>query len=505
MIYSYNTLGFYETKGNRQYDNTGNIRVLHHFETNKIPAFQVIVLGTIISASYKLFDIDDVQIATGSVAVENAVREDSTVYSRLIFLGTTLASKDDGFYYMEITYTNSGSYSGYSALGQTSRDWIGMTSAPNGNVYATVDGGDIYMQTGGTGNFIALSQTSRDWRQIAAAPNGNIYAVVSSGDIYMQTGGTGNFIALSQSTRNWYGITVAANGNAYASVNTGDIYMQTGGTGAFVALSQTTRLWRGMTVANGNVYACTTLGDIYMQTGGADDFEALLQTTRLWHGMAAASNGDVYAIVLGGETYVQRNGTGQFVSIDDQTELWRDITVDADDSIYSCVYGEDIYEQTLSAGGDNLAYTDVFCWQTDVSEYLKIEATTSNMVIGGFEMNMTGFTYLVYLEVKENGFTEEYPIEEEGKSKTFGDVGYFTSRNHEQQFEITGYRKTLGFLAGLRTVHTNGTVTLTYKNDISEIYDIESPDAAQSYTYSDILIINWKFKLVDYLQTTNKV
>ncbi len=259
MIYSYNTLGIYETKANRQYDNTGNIRVLHHFETNKIPAFQIIVTGTIITASYKLFDINDVQVSTGSVTVENDTNDAGTVYSRLIFLGATLTSKDDGFYYVEITY--------------------------------------------------------------------------------------------------------------------------------------------------------------------------------------------------------------------DASKL----------------------------------YTDVFCWKTDVSEYLKIEATTADISISSLKMNMTGFTYLVYLEVRKNGFREEYDVEEEGDSKTYGNIPYYNSRNHAQEFEITGYRKTLNFLAGLRVVATNGTVTITYKNDSNEIYDIETADTAQNFSYSDILIINWKFKLKDYLQPMNDV
>jgi hypothetical protein len=142
-----------------------------------------------------------------------------------------------------------------------------MAAAPNGNVYAVVSGGDIYMQTNGTGNFVALSQTSRVWVAMAAAPNGNVYAVVSGGDIYMQTNGTGNFVALSQTTRNWVAMAAAPNGNVYAAVYGGDIYMQTGGTGNFVALSQTTRNWWGITAApNENVYANVDGGDIYKQT-----------------------------------------------------------------------------------------------------------------------------------------------------------------------------------------------------------------------------------------------
>ena len=104
MIYSYNTLGFYITKGNRQYDKTGNIRVLHHFVTNNVPAFQLIVPETVTASSYKVFDINDNQISTGSVTVENDTNEAGTAYSRLIFTGATISSQEDGFYYLEVDY-----------------------------------------------------------------------------------------------------------------------------------------------------------------------------------------------------------------------------------------------------------------------------------------------------------------------------------------------------------------------------------------------------------------
>ena len=123
------------------------------------------------------------------------------------------------------------------------------------------------MQTNGTGNFVALGQTSRDWNGIAAAPNGNVYATVYGGDIYMQTNGTGNFVALGQTTRDWFGMAVSPNGNVYAAALNSDIYMQTNGTGNFVALNQGSKTWAGMAAApNGNVYASALNDNIYMQT-----------------------------------------------------------------------------------------------------------------------------------------------------------------------------------------------------------------------------------------------
>jgi len=165
----------------------------------------------------------------------------------------------------------------FADLSQTTRYWMGMCAAPNGNIYACVGAGDIYMQTAGAGNFAALSQTSRSWYGMCAAPNGNIYAVDYNGDIYMQTAGAGNFIALSQTSRKWTGIAAAPNGDIYAVVGdsgaeSGDIYRQTAGTGDFVALGKASRAWAGITVdLNGNIYlsSWTEANDIYKLPGSA--------------------------------------------------------------------------------------------------------------------------------------------------------------------------------------------------------------------------------------------
>lgn len=257
MIFDFNTLRWYSVKGNRQYDNTENRSVVHHFETNKIPSFQLVIDSTITTATYKLYDVEDTEISSGSVTVEHDTNENDVDYSRLIFLGTTLSGKDDGFYYIEVTH--------------------------------------------------------------------------------------------------------------------------------------------------------------------------------------------------------------------DGTPL----------------------------------YSDVFCWQTDVSDYLKIVATSSDMSINDFSLNLTGFTYLVYLEAFD--FTEDYEIEEEGSEKTYGVTTLFSSRNHSQTFDITGYRATEGFLAGLRTVQSNGVVTLTFKGEEFEIYDIEAPEKKSNYNNTDIIIIGFKFKKADYLQTRNTI
>jgi len=207
----------------------------------------------------------------------------------------------------------------------------GVTVAPNGDVYACVYGGDIYVQTGGVGAFVALGETSRQWYDIAAAPDGDIYAVVYGGDVYKRTAGAGAFTGLGETTRNWYSIKAMPNGNIYAGVFVGDVYMQTNGSGAFNALSQTSRLWSGFAGAsNGDVYATVeALGNnIYKQTGGTGNFVSIGETARDWSGIAILGS-DYYAVVKNGGLYKQTGGSGAFTDVGAQSRSWNDVAASA--------------------------------------------------------------------------------------------------------------------------------------------------------------------------------
>ena len=240
----------------------------------------------------------------------------------------------------------------FNALNQPVRNYIGMTSAPNGNIYAVVNNGDIFMQTNGTGNFNSLGQVSRNYHGMTSAPNGNVYASVLDGDIFMQTNGTGNFIALSQTFRSYYGMTSAPNGNIYAVVNNGDIFMQTNGTGAFVALNQVFRSWSCITAApNGNVYAGVISGDIFMQTNGTGAFVALNQVSRDYRGMTSAPNGNIYAVVNNGDIFMQTNGTGNFIALSQTFRSYFAITAAPNGNIYVGVFGGDILMQNNDVQG----------------------------------------------------------------------------------------------------------------------------------------------------------
>ncbi|MFW5879360.1 MAG: hypothetical protein ACOCUV_00905 [bacterium] len=259
MIYSYNTIGFYSDKNNRQYENTENEKIIHVFETDTIPNFQIIVDGSITSnVTYKLYDINDNEIKSGTCTKEAATTENDTAYTRIKLSGATTTGEDEGRYYIELTYDSS------------------------------------------------------------------------------------------------------------------------------------------------------------------------------------------------------------------------------------------------------TIYSDVFCWKDDVSDLLKISVVFGNdLMIGGRELNVNADTYTVYLETKNH--TEDYEISEEGVEKSYGNLILHSSRNHIVEYIITGYRKTLDFLAGLRVVSHNGTVKVTLAGEEYEIYDIENPEKSDTYSNSDLIIISFRFKINDYLQTINEI
>lgn len=155
------------------------------------------------------------------------------------------------------------------------------------------------------------------------------------------------------------------------------------------------------------------------------------------------------------------------------------------------------YYLKVTHGTTNL-YSDMFCWKTTVTDYLKIEADAAAMNIGGFPT--ASLTHTIYLD--SHKFVEDYEIQEEGAEKTYGNIPHFTSRNRVHTHDIVGYGKTYNFLAGLRVAEVNGTVKVTWGGEESEVYDINVEKKAGN---GDTYAIELKFKLKDYLQTYNNI
>jgi len=111
ILAQYNVLGFYTSKTARVWDKIqedgGNEELFRvFFQTNKIPAIQLIVsAGT--SATMQLYTVEDVVV--GSPLTMTVT--DVTSYKRLSYVGTTLTGQSDGDYYLKITNGTESYYS----------------------------------------------------------------------------------------------------------------------------------------------------------------------------------------------------------------------------------------------------------------------------------------------------------------------------------------------------------------------------------------------------------
>lgn len=213
-----------------------------------------------------------------------------------------------------------------SALGQTSRNWSAMCSAPNGDVYAAVSLGDIYKQSLGSGDFVATGQNSRNWSAMCSAPNGDIYAADGSSntaDIYKQASGTSTFVSQGQFSVfvNTFirGLTATSNGDIYASNSTGffnptgNIYKRTGGLNNFVSTGQTPLSYGGMvTGSNGDVYTAAMnqtgdFGTLFVKPAASSTFSGFIKNgggvTTQGGKFSIATNNDMWGFKPGGDVY----------------------------------------------------------------------------------------------------------------------------------------------------------------------------------------------------------
>ena len=231
----------------------------------------------------------------------------------------------------------------FISLGQTNRDWYGMTTSGS-NVYASVNGGDIYIQSAGIGTFMPLSQTNRSWVGMTTSGS-NVYAAAVVGDIYIQYSGSGSFTPSLQTTRDWNGMTTSGS-NVYASVPGDDIYVQPNGSGSFNPTGQASLLWTCMATSASNVYAAVFNGDIYVQNNGSGSFNPTGQASNAWSSMVLAPDGNVYAATNGGDIYSQTDGSGSFNPLMQVSRSWSGMTTSGS-NVYALTNGSTIYRQTV--------------------------------------------------------------------------------------------------------------------------------------------------------------
>jgi hypothetical protein len=163
---------------------------------------------------------------------------------------------------------------------------------------------------------------------------------------------------------------------------------------------------------------------------------------------------------------------------------------------------EGYYYATIVYNGADTLYSDVFGWSDETSSMLKIQAVSTDIRIGIYDLDMDSFTYEGYLYCEQA--ETEMEIIEEGIEKPYGNVPIFNTRNIINSFEVHGSRELFKFLTGLRILEVNGTVTFTYKGVVMSAYDI-IVEKKESDAFDETNVINIKFKEQDYISAINAV
>jgi hypothetical protein len=277
--------------------------------------------GTVAEGDYPEYASGTTYAANDSVIVKNGFGEfgePATTDTWGTIMGMCIARNGDiyiavlGGYIYKRAFDGTGTFSKQDSL---SKQWTGLCSAPNGDIYACEQGisanGKIYKQTAGSGTFTDTGDTARDWTGICATPAGQVFACVFGGDIYHSLDGSGAFHTHSIGAKVWYGMTGAANGDVYACEYGGDMWVSTNAGVAFSAIADTNRDWRGVSAAaNGDIFVCDDASNaIYKRTAGAGTFADTGNASRAWYAIAAAywdTDADMYASVFNSYLYTSR-------------------------------------------------------------------------------------------------------------------------------------------------------------------------------------------------------
>jgi hypothetical protein len=149
--------------------------------------------------------------------------------------------------------------------------------------------------------------------------------------------------------------------------------------------------------------------------------------------------------------------------------------------------------------GIHTYYSDIFRFISDVSEYLKIEATGSDFMMGynnQYIFDMTNFTYLFYLEVFNKNIS--FDTEEEANENYGVIIPYFGSSALAIYWIVGGTEHITAFLERLRIFDINGNVEVTWEN---ETYSADDIVVEIEETFDGINSIDIKFEITPENET----
>lgn len=151
-------------------------------------------------------------------------------------------------------------------------------------------------------------------------------------------------------------------------------------------------------------------------------------------------------------------------------------------------------------------YGEVFAWESDASclaEMIKFNVDASDVTMAGtYVLDFSSFELDFYLFI--NGISIEGEITEDGVEKPYGDIPTFNTLNIKRKVSINGNDQIYRFLAALRILQGNGTITVSTGGIVKSIYDITT-DPISSESFDETLIIDFGYKETDFVSMRNEI
>lgn len=153
--------------------------------------------------------------------------------------------------------------------------------------------------------------------------------------------------------------------------------------------------------------------------------------------------------------------------------------------------------------GTDIFYSEVFSWETTLTDYFKIKVTSANVTyMGTYELPYSTIVPEFYLQY--NGVEFNSKINEEGVEKPYGDIPIYNMLTLERTAEINGTSQVFRFLAALRIFEVNGTIEVTFNGVARNIYDIKL-EAKDKENFGEEILMALTYKETDYISARNEI
>lgn len=178
-----------------------------------------------------------------------------------------------------------------------------------------------------------------------------------------------------------------------------------------------------------------------------------------------------------------------------------DVTITAESDYVRVHYSGDTLEEQADGWyylrvdiGESSYYSDVFNWQSNLDGFIKLDVDSYDFALGSrqeYRYVTTNLNFVCYLELDQYSGVD-LSNEEEANERDGQIIPYYSGFSRIRKYDIKGTEYIFNFLSGLRVLGVNGSIEITYRDEVFDAKDVSAEVTTQSGDF-DIVIISLKF------------